>query len=355
MSRRAMEGTCLAALVRMAIRQCRAAERQCPRSGPGRPPDYDDWKITVLIVVAVLKKRISKSAQYRYLHEHRRPLMHLLGLKSFPARSTYFDRYRRAYPFFQVAIRVHGQQALAEGIAVPKLVAVDQSKVFAKGPTWNRKDRKAQRVPRGLRGLDRESRWGYSPHHGWVQGYSYEVVVTATRGSPVFPLVASVQTANVKEGKTFGSKIAYLPPNTRYVLADAAYDSNDFADRIETSAERRPNGTKFICAPIRRANYERGSHFGKAEIPIRRRRRRRIEFFDSKFGRRLFGRRKQTVEPFNDWFKNLFDLGTHAWHRGLSNNQTQILAAIFCYQLLVRYNCRRDRRNGQIKWIIDTL
>jgi len=44
-----------------------------------------------------------------------------------------------------------------------------------------------------------------------------------------------------------------------------------------------------------------------------------------------------------------------AWHRGLENNQTQTLAAIFAYQLLVRYNHRCGNRNGQLRWILDAL
>ncbi len=110
-----MEGTCLPALVRRACPLCRAAEQECSRTGPGRPPDYPDWKIAVLIMVAVVKKRKSKSAQYRYLHEHRRDLMVLLDLASFPARSTYCDRYRRVHPLFKVAVRLQGEKAIVQG------------------------------------------------------------------------------------------------------------------------------------------------------------------------------------------------------------------------------------------------
>ena len=81
----ATDGTCLAKLVKMAIPLLNAAQRQCPRMGPGRPPDFDDWKIAVMIVTATLKNRKSKSAQYRFLHEHRRKLKRWLGLKFFPA------------------------------------------------------------------------------------------------------------------------------------------------------------------------------------------------------------------------------------------------------------------------------
>ena len=61
------------------------------------------------------------------------------------------------------------------------------------------------------------------------------------------------------------------------------------------------------------------------------------------------------MEPFNQWFKHLFELEERAWHRGLGNNRTQLLAALFCYQLLVCYARRRGLRDAQIQWILDAL
>ncbi|MBN1395915.1 MAG: hypothetical protein JW959_12910 [Pirellulales bacterium] len=71
--------------------------------------------------------------------------------------------------------------------------------------------------------------------------------------------------------------------------------------------------------------------------------------------RKLYARRGQTIEPFNDWLKLLFELDHRVWHRGLENNRTQLLAAIFAYQLLLRYNYRCGNHNGQAQWILDTL
>jgi len=92
MATRAREGTCLATLVKMALPVLRQAERQCPRTGPGRKPQIPDWLIAVLIMIAVLKRKKSKSAQYRYLKEHRAQIAEWVQTKDFPARSTYFDR-----------------------------------------------------------------------------------------------------------------------------------------------------------------------------------------------------------------------------------------------------------------------
>jgi hypothetical protein len=69
----------------------------------------------------------------------------------------------------------------------------------------------------------------------------------------------------------------------------------------------------------------------------------RRRFYRSRRGKEIYRRRGQTVEPFNEWFKSLFELDERVWHRGIENNQTQILAALFAYQLLVRYMRRPNQ------------
>ena len=286
MPARATDGTCLAKLVRMAIPLCRAAQAQCPRTGPGRPPDFDDWKMAILIMVAILKTRKSKSAQYRFLHERRRILCRWLGLPRFPSRGTYFSRYRQAHPLFQAAIALQGRKAVDEGVATARSVAVDKSLLTARGPQWHAKDRKANRIPPKLRGVDRDSTWGFSKHHGWVQGYSYEVVVTADKGT-VLPLLASAQTASVSEHVSFGPKIDSLPTSTRYVLADSGYDNNDYGDRMERDEKGRRTGRRFLCSPNPR-NGRAGSvadrAIPRAERQARQRRQERLAFYRSPRG-----------------------------------------------------------------------
>jgi len=352
--RRAREGTRASTLVWMALPVCRAAQRQCPRTGPGKPPDYPDWQMAVLIMVAVLKKRKSKNAQYRWLYEHRHCLQPILGMKEFPSRSTYFDRYRRAYHLYEVAIRLQGQKLLQEGLADARTVAVDKSLLTARGPKWHKTDRRRNRIPKGLRGVDRDSSWAYSEHHGWVQGYGFEVVLTAAKGSAVVPLLASADTASVSEHVSFGDKITYLPEETEAVLGDTGYDNNAYGEAMEYDAEGRRTGRRFLCPPNPR-NRLSSSSKAKPKSVEQRHRQNRLAYYRSSHGQALYTRRSQTVEPFHEWLKNLFDLGERVWHRGLGNNRTQLLAAIFGYQLWFRYNHRYGRNNGQLQWILDTL
>jgi hypothetical protein len=340
----------------MAVPVCQQAERECPRTGPGRKPEIPDWVMAVLIMVGVLKKRKSKSAQYRFLREHRRLLMTWLGVDRFPARSTYFDRYRRGYRLFEAAVRVEGKRAVQHGLTGAETVAVDQSVVKARGPQWNKRQRARGRVPPGC---DLEATWTYSKYHGWILGYSYEVVVTAEKSGTVWPLLASADPACWQAGRTFPPKIEQLPQSTRHVLADAGYDSNCHGEAIEWDAKGRRTGRHFLCPQIYRRGEHRRPAKPKTERGSRRiRRQRRDErrcYLDTRKGRRLYARRSQTVEPFNSWLKSLFDLHLHAWHRGLDNNRTQLLAAIFAYQMLLRYNRQHGNRNGQLQWILDIL
>jgi hypothetical protein len=357
MGARATAGTCLESLVRMAKPLLQEAERQCPRTGPGAKPKIPDWFISMLIMVAILKRRKSKSAQFRFLSDKAtRQRMVAAGCKRFPSRSTFFRRYKRAHQLFRAAVRLQGEKAIAEGVADPEVVAVDKSLVAALGPLWHKRDRQAGRIPKGLHGVDQDSTWGYSQHDGWVQGYSFEVLVTATAGGTVFPLVASADTASVKETQTCREKVAALPENVHYVLADSGYDSNELAEQVEYDEEDRRTGRRFLCPENRR-----GSKGGRKASPPpprdehHRRRLQRRKFLKGRTGKRLYARRGQTIEPFNEWFKGLFELDHKVWHRGLDNNRTQMLAALFAYQLLVRYNYRQGNKNGQVKWIMDCL
>ena len=332
------------------------AERECPRTGPGRKPEIPDWVLATLLMIAVLKKGKSKSAPYRFLEANRRNLLDWLGVSKFPSRSTYFDRYRRAHDLLRVAIRLQGERAIAEGVTDRKDTAVDKSLIAARGPLWHKSDRKKNRIPKRLRGVERDSACGYSQHHGWVQGYSFEVVVSSTKETTVFPLAASASTASAKEIRTFDEKIDELPEQTETVSADSGYDSNRVGERIEWTEEGKRTGRRFLC-PKNRRNAKPEGHQTTTEPRDESHRRRllRQQHLQSRRGRAIYRRRGRTVEPFNEWFKSLFELDDRVWHRGLENNQTQLLAAPFAYQLLVRYNHRRGRDNGQVRWILDIL
>ena len=354
MGRRAKAGTLASELVALAVPLLHQAERCCPRTGRGDKPDIPDWLMAGLIMVALLHKKKTKSAQFRFLRQRQAEVGRWLGCPRFPSRATYFRRYRRAHRLYAGAVRLQGQAAIAEGLVDPAVVAVDKSLVAARGTPWHLSDRRAGKAPAGV---DTEAAWCQSQHDGWVYGYSFEVVVSATPGALVFPLLASTDVASAGETKSFVAKVAQLPDQTRAVLADCGYDSNALAERVEYDADDRRTGRRFLCPqnPRNTVGRKLKAPSSAAEAKRRQRRTQRQRHLKSRRGRRLFRRRSKTAEPFNQWFKALFELDERVWHRGLANNRTQIIGAIFVYQLLVRHNHRRGRSNGQIRWILDSL
>ena len=147
---------------------------------------------------------------------------------------------------------------------------------------------------------------------------------------------------------TFDSKIDRLPGGTRYVTADSAYDVDKFQQHIETDATGRATGRRLVCPE----NPRNGT--GHKPGPAQQRRQRRKAFLAGRRGKRIYRQRSRTVEPFHEWLARVFELG-RAWHRGVDNNRTQVLAAIFAYQVLLRYNHQQGASNGQVKAIVDRL
>jgi hypothetical protein len=372
-------------LICLALPLCREAQKRCPRTGPGRKPLYQDWQLAALILCGVLKKKKSKSSQYRLIQCHQKMLLAMLEVKRLPARSTFCDRYKKVWPLVSIAIRLQGQKAIDEHVIDAQVVAADKSVLRARGPCRHRRPKRKsklspKRLARLLRAIDVDADWGYSGYHGWVWGYSYEVVVSATRSSITFPLLASVGKASASEHATFSPKIEQLPHSTREVLADSGYDDNNHLQKIEQpTASQTPTRQqrlhrrssrqhlaparcgrsgnlrrrRFLCPPQR--GWIGKTHQSNHRERLRQRRLKSFRFLKSRRGRTLYMQRGQTVEPFNALFKNLFDLHEHVWHRGLQNNCTQVLLAIFAYQLLIRYHCKHGADDAQIQRILDEL
>jgi hypothetical protein len=356
MCRFARDGRHLADLVSEAAAVCRAADDALPKpTRPGRPDTFRQWQIASLIFVAVAHRCKSKSSQYRFLVQHReqlRPLLRdVLSLQRLPSRATYMRRYKRADAAFRQAIKVGGRRALQEHAADARNVAMDKSLIAARGPRPPR----ARERPKA--GVDVDAAFGKSAHDGWVWGYSYEVAVSAGKSGVVMPLLASADRANVSEHRSGIAKVPDLPRSTRNVLTDGGYDDNNFGESVEYTLRGQRTGRRLLCPMQRRGGKPcvgQTVRKGRRER-LRRHRAARHRFMQGARGKRLYALRKQTVEPFNQWFKHLFELEDRVWHRGLDNNRTMLLAAMFCYQTLQRYNYACGRRDGQVNWILDAL
>src|SRR5262249_51956367 len=124
----------------------------------------------------------------------------------------------------------------------------------------------------------------------------------------------------------------------------------------EYDKEGRRTGRRYLCPENPRNAGRTKTKPGGADAAratSRKRRSERKAFFESRRGRALYRRRALTIEPFNSWFKQLFEVARNVWHRGLFNNRTQLLAAMFVYQSLVCYNHSLGNSNARLKWILD--
>src|SRR5436189_6148186 len=111
MGTRVTAGTCLVQFVKRAVPLLREAESRSPRTGPGAKPEIPDWLIGVLIMVAVLKRKKTKAAQFRFVTDaaNRPRLAAVLGRNDFPARSGWYRRSRPARQLFHAAIELQGK------------------------------------------------------------------------------------------------------------------------------------------------------------------------------------------------------------------------------------------------------
>jgi hypothetical protein len=353
MPKRATDGALLDELVSLSIPLCQRAEKESPRTGPGRKPTIPDWVLALMIMVAVMLRKKTKSAQVVWWKQHRADFERWLPGQRMPGRSTFYDRYRRVHRLFRQAIVLQGKEVVSRHWADPECTAVDKSLVAGRGRPWKPADRRRNHVPRRV---DTATTWGYSDYHGWVQGYAFEVVVTAPAQGVIWPLVASVDTASRSEQKSILEKVPDLPAATKYVLADSGYDSNAVAEAVETA---KPCRRRFLCPEVRRRRPPRRrqllSRQSRERQHHRRQRDARRVFLKSRLGRSLYKRRKTSVEPFHAQLKHLFDLDHRVWHWGLENNRTMILAAICAYQLLLIHNHRKRRRVANLQCLLDAL
>jgi hypothetical protein len=330
---------------------CRRAAGDFSRSGRGRPPRVPDWVLAAVVVLGTLRRKKTRVAQHAlWLTQQRAWAKSLAGTRPL-GRSQFYQRVRRLGPLLEIVLQRCGAEAVRRGWADAEVVAIDKSVIAARG--------RCRSARRRRRASDPDATWTYSEHDGWTFGYAYEVVVSAGKHGIEWPLLASVSTASCSEQRSSLDKFDQLPPATRYVLADAGYDSNRVAERVEWTATGEATGRRFLCPEIPRPNVGRPRQVTSRETRARQHHRRlrdaRRRYFQSARGRRLYRRRKTTVEPFNSRFKHAFELHDRVWHWRLINNRVSLLAAIIAYQTLLAYNHHRGLRSASIQSMLNTL
>jgi hypothetical protein len=310
-----------------------------------------DWLVATMVVIGVMHRKKTREAQYAFWKARAAQFQSCFPGQRLLSRSQFYVRARGSAQLLQTVIQQLGTHAVQRGWADARSVAVDKSLVAARG---RRRSLRTTHVPRGS---DPDATWGYSEHDGWVFGFAYEVIVSAGKRGALWPLSASVDTASRSEQKTCLDKLRRLPRRTRYVLADAAYDSNAVGEAVEWTADGRRTGRRFLCPEIPRPQVGKPRQAHSRETRQRQQHRRlrdaRRAFRQSARGRSLYRRRSVTVEPFNSHFKHVFELHDRVWHWRLHNNRVTILAALVAYQALLTYNHQKRRRHARFQHLLN--
>lgn len=159
-------------------RPFRAYQRACPEpKRRGRPYTYRQIGLLLFFAVMTLRHKYGAKAQHRWPEEHpdRR--------QAFIARPG--DRAEDLDEAFRGKDRFE-----------------DKSLFKALGPVRHRKDRRAGRIPEGLRNLDQEATWSKSDYHGRVYGYGGHWTTTPAG----FPRAVEIETASVSEAEVIDRK-----------------------------------------------------------------------------------------------------------------------------------------------------
>ena len=230
-------------VIEVALSLCQQAQKELACNRRGRPTVIPDWFIAVMIAVAVAKGKISKASQLRFWDKHRWLLEDVLEGWEFPSKSTYYQRYRRCWKLFERAIEIHTRKAIGYRWIDPEVASVDKSVIPARG----KRPRKSRSRKRQCR-VDGEATWTWSEYHGWVYGYSFEVVLTSKKSTVNWPMMASADTASRSETRTLAEKIPRLPSAVKYLLADRGYDADDHCEELEWDGEMAARLAHPACA-----------------------------------------------------------------------------------------------------------
>jgi hypothetical protein len=323
---------------RWLCRWLRIVERLEPpvRRRRGHPDSYSPAAMMKAFVVLTVKKIKRLQGLWNYL-DNNAVIRRACGFAdALPHPRTFTRRFRRMGDELGDWMQRATEEALARKYITARVVVADKSLHPARGPLWHQKHRREGRIPANLRRIDRDSRWGYSPYHKFVQGYAEHGVVNATPGEPRFPIDAVADTAQMVEHEVLRRRLPRLPKAVKKILMDGQYDETALLERLR---ERR-------IVPVLPAGVFRRA------APASAVRRWAARLNGQKVNRALYRRRRTTIEPHFGLDKRRFE--NHVvWFYGLANNRTHLTLVSFVVQVLMLDNFEHRRPAEAIQWLLD--
>lgn len=164
----------------------------------------------------------------------------------------------------------------------------------------------------------------------------------ATPKVPVFPILAKLSPANDKGIQILEENLSQIPKETKYIVADAEYDSQKLYQK----------SGKRLLTPIRETRNWRTNKKAMSE-----KRKERKELFKSQKGQRIYSLRNSTIEQIFNVLKNVFKIQP-SWFFGKAYTETLVLTAIWAYQIFATYSLYNRlpfQRIQKIKPFLDRL
>jgi hypothetical protein len=302
------------------IQQADEHYKQLPARGKparGRPLFFDTKSFLLLAVCAVIL-RCFKASELERLLLRDRLLRATLGFERTPHRKTIARRLAKLLPEAERQIKELGAEILSSisNDETAVVSAIDGRMYSAAGALWHKQDREADRIPIGLRNVDRESRWFNSGYRGWIQGYRL-ILQGLVFPQPV-PLFATWTMNDVGEATAVKAALA----ENRLPVTSVLLGDETFGGQPLTTAYWRAGG--FLLTPKQLSETRRS-------------------WKDD-----LFSYRKETIELLFQRVLQASDLKACP-SKGLCYNGAFVLASVWLYQLIFWCNYKQDKAAADVK------
>jgi hypothetical protein len=290
-----------------------------PKGKPSRGrPLFFETKSFLLLAVCAVVLRCFKAAELERLLLRDSLLRTTLGFERVPHRKTIARRLASLLPEAERQIKELGDEMMTaitdDETAV--VSAIDGRMYAAAGALWHKQDREAERIPKGLRNVDRESRWFKSGYRGWIQGYRL-IVQGLVFPQPV-PLWATWTMNDCGEATAVKAALK----ENRLPVTSVLLGDETFGGQPLTTAYGRAGG--FLLTPKQLSEKRRS-------------------WKDD-----LFSYRKETIELLFQRVLQASDLKACP-SKGLCCNGAFVLASVWLYQLIFWCNYRQDKAAADVK------
>ena len=293
------------------------------KRGRGHPKEYTDRLILKALVIMIVRRLYSAYSLLAFLEQESELTTALRCLLMeqgrFPSRRTWERRLAilpQTLPSLIACLGTHLVARIKPWGRDGRAATIDSTALRARGGVWHKKDREGGIVPHST--IDTEAHWGKSGYHGWWYGWKLHLVCSAT--ALWIPLAARLTTANIADNVIAPDLLGDLPAEVRYILGDTLYNE----PQVRRTCEQEG---RFLIATARGAypHADEGA-------PVRQ----------------LFHRlRSQSIEPFNNLFKNVFEWGGQVPVKGLRRVQLFVLGAILLYQVVLLYQFEHNLPLGK--------